>query len=77
MGLQSLLVLLSCPVGHMSWFSSEFRYGFEAMSEILECYMFYDHMLFLLSFENFVVFWGSLVIFCQKCNEKSDFPIRV
>lgn len=62
-------MLVTCSVSIQT-----FDMSFEAMPEILGCYMFPDHMLFLLSFENFVLFKGSLVIFCQKCHQNLFFP---
>ena len=51
--------------------------SFRAMPEILGCYMFPDHMLFLLSFENFVLFKESPIFSCQKCHQYFFSPIRV
>jgi hypothetical protein len=47
--------------------------SFRAMLEIVGCYMFPDHMLFLLSFENFDISRGLLFFLCQKCHQNLFF----
>ena len=65
-------VLVTCPVSVQS-----LDVSFKAMPAILGCYMFPEHMIFLLSFENLVHFKGSLEFLCQKCHQDLFFQFTI